>query len=51
MELPYTRMGEIAARMMLADVRGRKAPPEAPANGARITVCGELRWRQSVVQI
>jgi LacI family transcriptional regulator len=47
MELPYARMGEAAARMMLADLRGL----EAPAEGSRISVLGELRWRDSVVQL
>ena len=46
MELPYSRMGEVAARMMLADLRGLKGPTEGP----RITVRGELRWRDSVIE-
>jgi LacI family transcriptional regulator len=45
MELPYARMGELAAHMMLADLRGLEPPTEGP----RITVRGELRWRDSVV--
>jgi LacI family transcriptional regulator len=45
MELPYARMGEAAARMMLADLRGLEPPTEGP----RVTVRGELRWRDSVV--
>jgi LacI family transcriptional regulator len=47
MELPYTRMGEAAARMMLADLRGLEAPTE----GSRITVRGALRWRDSVIEL
>ena len=45
MELPYGRMGERAARLMLEDLRGG-AP--APQDGACILVRGELRWRASV---
>lgn len=45
MELPYGRMGEAAARMMLGDLRGR----EPLAIGRRTEVRGDLRWRDSVV--
>jgi LacI family transcriptional regulator len=44
MELPYARMGETAARLMLGELRGG-APIAA---GARIEVPGALRWRDSV---
>ena len=44
-ELPYGRMGEAAARLLLALLRG-----EAPATGPQaIEVKGALRWRASVV--
>jgi len=43
-ELPYTRMGEAAARMMLGRLRGGAAAEET-----RIVVRGELRWRDSVI--
>jgi LacI family transcriptional regulator len=43
MELPYSRMGEAAALLMLAHLRGE--PPEE----RRILIRGELRWRASVV--
>ena len=45
MELPYARMGEAAARLMLNDLRGGETVPE----GTRILVKGDLRWRASVV--
>lgn len=44
MELPYHRMGEAAARLMLGELRG----DEPVAAGARVLVEGELRWRESV---
>lgn len=44
-ELPYSRMGEAAARLMLGELRGG-APIAA---GARIEVPGALRWRDSVI--
>ena len=44
MELPYGRMGEAAARLMLGELRG----DEPVAIGARVLVEGELRWRESV---
>lgn len=44
MELPYGRMGEAAARLMLGELRG----DQPVAIGARILVEGELRWRDSV---
>ena len=43
MELPYSRMGEAAALLMLAHLRGE--PPEE----RRILIRGELRWRDSVI--
>lgn len=44
MELPYGRMGETAARLMLGELRG-----DAPLSpGVRVEVKGELRWRDSV---
>ena len=46
MELPYHRMGEAAARLMLGELRGDE--PLTP--GGRIEIKGELRWRASVVQ-
>jgi LacI family transcriptional regulator len=46
MELPYARMGEAAARMMLALLRDGEAPEET-----RIVVRGELRWRDSVIAV
>jgi LacI family transcriptional regulator len=45
MELPYGRMGEEAARMMLTGLRG----DQPLAVGTRLLVQGELRWRSSVV--
>ena len=45
MELPYARMGEAAARLMLDELRGGEPVPE----GTRIVVKGDLRWRDSVV--
>lgn len=45
MELPYLRMGEEAARLMIGALRG-SAPIEA---GTRVEVRGELRWRGSVM--
>ena len=45
MELPYTRMGEAAARLMLGALRDGE--PLKP--GTRIEVQGELRWRDSVM--
>jgi LacI family transcriptional regulator len=45
MELPYARMGEAAARLMLNELRGSETVPE----GTRIVVQGNLRWRDSVV--
>ena len=44
-ELPYRRMGEAAARLLLGDLRG----DEPLAAGRRVEVKGELRWRASVV--
>ena len=45
MELPYLRMGEEAARLMIGALRGG-----APlARGARVEVRGALRWRGSVM--
>jgi LacI family transcriptional regulator len=46
MELPYARMGEVAAEIMLGDLRGK----EPIAHGARSCVQGELRWRASVLE-
>jgi LacI family transcriptional regulator len=46
MELPYGRMGEEAARMMmLTGLRGDQPLPV----GTRLLVQGELRWRSSVM--
>jgi LacI family transcriptional regulator len=45
MELPYGRMGEEAARLMLGGLRGG----QPMSKGARTLVRGELRWRSSVV--
>jgi LacI family transcriptional regulator len=45
MELPYRRMGEAAARLMLGELRGG----EPVSAGARILVEGALRWRDSVM--
>ncbi len=45
MELAYARMGEAAARIMLADLRGGTGP-----EGCRIGIRGDLRWRDSVVR-
>jgi LacI family transcriptional regulator len=45
MELPYARMGEAAARLMLSELRGGETVPV----GTRIVVKGDLRWRASVV--
>lgn len=45
MELPYRRMGEEAARLLLRELRGEE-PMRA---GTRISVKGELRWRSSVI--
>jgi LacI family transcriptional regulator len=45
MELPYGRMGEVAAGMLIGALHGGEAAPEA----ARILVQGALRWRDSVV--
>jgi LacI family transcriptional regulator len=45
MELPYARMGEAAARLMLNVLRGGEPVPV----GTRIVVKGDLRWRASVV--
>jgi LacI family transcriptional regulator len=45
MELPYGRMGEQAARLMLEDLRGGATATE---QDARIMVRGEMRWRASV---
>lgn len=47
MELPYRRMGEEAADMMLAALRGE----HAAAPGARVIVPGSLRWRASVLPL
>ena len=44
MELPYGRMGEAAARLMLGELRGNEPMPA----GARVLVTGGLRWRDSV---
>ena len=45
MELPYARMGEAAARLMLNALRDGGAVPA----GTRIVIKGDLRWRTSVV--
>jgi LacI family transcriptional regulator len=45
MELPYSRMGEAAAHLMLSELRGGQPLQQ----GARVAVKGELRWRASVV--
>lgn len=45
MELPYLRMGEEAARLMIGALRGG-VPLE---RGTRVEVRGALRWRASVV--
>ncbi|MFT4162153.1 LacI family DNA-binding transcriptional regulator [Shinella sp.] len=45
MELPYARMGEMAARLMLGELRG-DTPIVA---GTRKEVPGELCWRDSVI--
>jgi len=45
MELPYARMGEAAARLMLDELRGGETMPD----GTRIVIKGDLRWRASVV--
>jgi LacI family transcriptional regulator len=45
MELPYGRMGEEAARIMLTGLRGDQPLPV----GTRLLVQGELRWRSSVM--
>ena len=45
MELPYARMGEAAARLMLNELRGGETVPV----GTRIVIKGELRWRASVM--
>ena len=45
MELPYTRMGEAAARLMLGELRGA----QTMGDGTRIEVKGDLVWRASVV--
>ena len=45
MELPYRRMGEEAAQLMLGDLRGDAPIP----TGTRLVVRGELRWRSSVL--
>lgn len=45
MELPYARMGEAAARMMLGALRGA----QPLATGMRVEVQGALRWRSSVI--
>jgi LacI family transcriptional regulator len=45
MELPYARMGEAAAELMLGELRGG----EPIASGTRIRVQGALRWRASVI--
>ncbi len=45
MELPYQRMGEAAARLMLGALRGE----EPLERGTRIEIRGDLRWRDSVV--
>lgn len=47
MELPYRRMGEEAADMMLAALRGEQAAPP----GGRVLVPGSLRWRASVLPL
>ena len=47
MELPYGRMGEAAARLMLGELRGDE-PMQA---GTSVAVKGELRWRASVTGI
>lgn len=44
MELPYLRMGEAAARLMLGALRGG----EPLRHGTRLRIRGELRWRASV---
>jgi LacI family transcriptional regulator len=45
MELPYARMGEAAARLMLNELRGG----DTVLQGTRVLVQGDLRWRASVV--
>lgn len=45
MELPYRRMGNEAAQLMLNEIRGAEPMPK----GARIIVRGDLRWRSSVM--
>lgn len=45
MELPYLRMGEEAAALMVGALRGG----EPPVAGTRIKVRGGLRWRASVL--
>lgn len=45
MELPYGRMGEVAADLMLGDLRDGSPLRQ----GTRIEVRGELRWRDSVM--
>lgn len=45
MELPYARMGEAAARLMLGELRGDEPIPA----GTRVEVSGALRWRDSVI--
>ena len=45
MELPYGRMGETAAHLLLGHIRGK----EPLTGGARILVRGDLRWRASVI--
>lgn len=44
MELPYEKMGEAAARLMLGELRGNKPL----VSGTSILVQGDLRWRDSV---
>jgi LacI family transcriptional regulator len=45
-DLPYQRMGEEAARLMLGFLRG--SGPEGPT---KIAVRGEVRWRGSVIPV
>jgi LacI family transcriptional regulator len=46
MELPYVRMGEAAAGLMLAALRGDGFPQDR-----RVAVRGALKWRDSVVPL
>ena len=45
MELPYARMGEAAARLMLSELRGGEpVAARAPASSSRATCAGGPRW-------